>query len=145
MIWQPSFTHALIGGALIGTSASMLLVGTGRVAGISGIVAGFVASARTQLAWRVAFVAGLLAGGLIASRLVANVFPSTGALTAAKAALLVFAGVLVGIGTRIGDGCTSGHGVCGISRGSLRSFVATVTFISTGMLAVFLSHLLGAS
>jgi uncharacterized membrane protein YedE/YeeE len=121
---------SFLGGALIGVAASVLLLGAGRIAGISGIVGGLLAPRAGDAAWRAVFVTGLLLGGLglrmIDPELVRNELPrSVGAL--------VVAGLLVGFGTRLGNGCTSGHGVCGISRGSARSLVATLTFMATGI------------
>lgn len=126
---------ALFGGLLIGASASMLLALNGRVAGVSGIVGGIVHPKRGDVAWRLFFVAGLLASAAAAS----FVYPDR--LGGARVSLLtaIGAGLLVGIGARLANGCTSGHGVCGISRLSRRSLVATATFITTGALAVWLS------
>lgn len=125
---------SLVGGALIGLAASLLLLADGRIAGISGIVGGLLAPTSGDTAWRALFVAGLLLGGL-GLRLVdtALVRMDLDRSTAA----LVAAGLLVGFGTRLGNGCTSGHGVCGISRGSARSIVATVTFMATGILTAW--------
>ena len=121
---------ALLGGAIIGLAASLLMLGAGRVAGISGIVGGLLLPQAGDTAWRAVFVVGLLAGGLglrlIAPTLVTNELPRS-------VAALIVAGFLVGFGTRLGNGCTSGHGVCGISRGSMRSVVATVTFMASGI------------
>lgn len=127
----------LLGGVLIGLSAALLLWWTGRIAGISGIVAGLVRPNPGEVGWRVAFVAGLLAGGLLLAVLYpqALVFRAPGSL-----ALVACAGALVGVGTRLGSGCTSGHGVCGIGRFSPRSLVATVTFIAAGMVTVYFVH-----
>ncbi len=126
---------ALVGGALIGLSASALLLFNGRIAGISGIVGGLVQPRRGEIAWRVAFLAGLLAGGLLlAWRWPQAVAPRA---TGLPGVLMVAAGLLVGFGTQLGNGCTSGHGVCGLSRLSPRSLVAVVTFMATGMLAAF--------
>jgi uncharacterized membrane protein YedE/YeeE len=132
---------SLVGGALVGLSASALLVFTGRVAGISGIAGGLVSPRRGELGWRVAFVSGLLLGGLLVARLVpGSVLPRQGG---PPTAVLAFAGVLVGFGTQLGGGCTSGHGVCGLSRLSRRSLVAVVTFMLTGVLGAYLvQHLL---
>jgi uncharacterized membrane protein YedE/YeeE len=127
----------LASGVLIGLAASVLLLCNGRIAGISGIVGGLLRPAPGDLAWRAVFVGGLLLGG----GLLALVFPqaldvhATGSLPSTA-----LAGVLVGYGTRLGNGCTSGHGVCGISRLSIRSIVATVTFIAAGALTVYLGH-----
>ncbi|QDE84006.1 YeeE/YedE family protein [Myxococcus xanthus] len=128
----------LLGGALIGLSASLLLLANGRVAGISGVVGSLLAPVRGDVAWRVLFFAGLLAGGLLLSWLRPGSFPAPSAPSAGGLWLLAGAGLLVGFGSRLGNGCTSGHGVCGISRGSVRSIAATLTFMATGVLTVFL-------
>lgn len=130
----------LLGGALIGLSASLLLLANGRVAGISGIVGSLVAPLRGDVAWRVLFFGGLLTGGLLLAWLRPASFAAPSSLNARGIALLVAAGLLVGIGSRLGNGCTSGHGVCGISRGSTRSIAATLTFMATGVLTVFLAR-----
>jgi len=124
---------SLIGGVLIGLSGGLLLLTGGRIAGISGIVGGLMAPFESESPWRLAFVIGLLT----ASIAIFVSYPA--AFTAAEqtpAVVLIAAGLLVGIGTRIGSGCTSGHGVCGIGRLSIRSLVATVTFIAAGVLSV---------
>ena len=124
---------SLLGGALIGAASALLLVLNGRIAGISGIVGGLVdGHARGDRPWRAWFLAGLVLGGLALAWL------DPGAITASPASLpvLVVAGLLVGLGTRVGSGCTSGHGICGISRLSARSIVATLTFMGTAMLTV---------
>ena len=130
---------ALLGGALIGLGASLLMLSHGRIAGISGIFGGLFDPAGEEKGFRLSFLAGLLLAGVLA-RLV---HPST--LPTATPGLVVggVAGLLVGFGTQLGSGCTSGHGVCGLSRLSKRSLVATLTFIATGMLTVAL--LRGAS
>jgi uncharacterized membrane protein YedE/YeeE len=133
-----SILLSLLGGALIGLSASLLLLANGRVAGISGVVGSLVSPTRGDVAWRVLFFAGLLAGGLLLSWLRPQSFPAPASSSPGGFAMLVAAGLLVGYGTRLGNGCTSGHGVCGISRGSLRSIAATLTFMATGALTVFL-------
>lgn len=133
-----SILFPLLGGALIGLSASLLLLANGRVAGISGMVGSLLAPARSDISWRVLFFGGLLAGGLLLAWLHPAAFAPPASLSAGKAALLGAAGLLVGFGTRLGNGCTSGHGVCGISRGSVRSLAATLTFMATGVLTVFL-------
>ena len=115
---------SLAGGALIGASASLLLRAEGRVAGISGIVSG-IFGAR----WRAMFVVGLLVGGV----LMRIVRPSSFGASVVSLPLAIVAGLIVGIGTKLGGGCTSGHGVCGISRLSKRSIVATGTFMATGI------------
>jgi uncharacterized membrane protein YedE/YeeE len=130
---------ALAGGALIGLAASLLLVAAGRIAGISGITGGLLFPARGDVRWRALFVLGLVSAGAGAALLAPG---SIGASPRSYAALAI-AGLLVGVGTRLGNGCTSGHGVCGISRFAPRSIAATVVFMSTGMLAVLLTRWLG--
>ena len=131
---------ALAGGALIGLAVGLFALLNGRIAGISGILGGLVRPSRGDVGWRVAFVAGMIGAPLV-YRLIAALPPSR--IDAGYGALLV-AGFLVGIGTRYGAGCTSGHGVCGISRLSLRSLVATLLFMGAGVATVFvLRHLLG--
>lgn len=131
------------GGMLIGLSAALFLFGLGRIAGVSGIFGGLLLRKRGDSAWRLAFVLGLLAGGFIMASFAPQLF--TVAIDRSLATVVV-AGLLVGVGTRMGNGCTSGHGVCGISRGSPRSLVATVTFVATGILTVFLTqHVFGGT
>jgi hypothetical protein len=135
---------SLAGGVLIGISASLLMFLNGRVAGISGIVAGlFTNPSTTEKVWRFAFVFGLIAGGLAyASIFPVNILPREGVNTT----LLVAGGLLVGFGTAMGGGCTSGHGVCGMSRFSLRSILATLTFLVSGIVTVYLvQHVIGAA
>ncbi len=132
---------ALAGGIMIGVSASVLLLVTGRIAGISGIAGGLVQPARHDALWRLLFLAGLVVG-VLAWQVVrpGDVTPTF------DAALPVIAlgGLLVGFGTRIGGGCTSGHGVCGMGRRSLRSFVATAIFLVTAGATVFaVRHAIG--
>ena len=126
--------YALLGGVLIGCAAGLFLILNGRIAGISGIVAGILVP-KEGVPWRLAFVAGLLAGGLGLSLFYPAAFPSE--VDSDKLKLIV-AGLLVGVGTRLGGGCTSGHGVCGIPRMSGRSFVATLSFMAAGMATVFI-------
>ena len=131
---------SLAGGLLIGLATAMFLLLSGRIAGISGIVGGLLRPVKGDVAWRVAFVAGLLAAPLVFS--IAAPLPQVH--IEAGTATLVAAGLLVGVGTRYGSGCTSGHGVCGLSRGSPRSIVATLSFMAAGFLTVFLvRHFLG--
>jgi hypothetical protein len=132
---------ALGGGLLIGLSAVLLLYLNGRIAGISGILNGVLVRQAGDTAWRVAFIVGMLAGGGAFWWLTPHAFaPRQGF----PVGLLLVAGFLVGFGTRLGSGCTSGHGVCGLGRRSLRSLVATVTFVGCGMLTVYvMRHLLG--
>ena len=133
------YIQALAGGALIGLAAVLLLWLNGRIAGISGIVNGAFTRDLSESGWRIAFVVGLIAGGLSyqfftgESLIQRDAFPTWMTATA---------GLLVGFGTRLGSGCTSGHGVCGVSRLSARSITATVTFVVVGMLvATLLSRL----
>ncbi|MDY0055400.1 MAG: YeeE/YedE family protein [Methyloversatilis sp.] len=132
---------SLAGGVLIGLSAALLILGSGRVAGISGIVGGLLRPGGPDTTWRLAFLGGLLAAPLL-WRLFAAL-PE--AQPVAGGGLLVVAGLLVGIGTRYGSGCTSGHGVCGLSRLSPRSLAATLAFMGAGFATVYVvRHLLGA-
>lgn len=142
MIDWANFTPwaSLAGGALIGLAAALFVLFNGRVAGISGILGGLLQWPKGDIAWRVAFLLGLIAApavyGLFAPLPTVRVDAGT--------ATLVAAGLLVGIGTRYGSGCTSGHGVCGLSRLSPRSLVATVAFMAAGFAAVFIvRHLIG--
>jgi uncharacterized membrane protein YedE/YeeE len=129
-----SVASAVLGGALIGAAASLLLVVSGRVAGISGILGGLLDRPHGDVAWRVAFLGGMLVAGLLMQAFAAGVI---GAPAVASPGLLAVAGLLVGFGTRLGNGCTSGHGVCGMSRLSPRSMVATAVFMSVGIAATF--------
>lgn len=131
---------ALFGGALIGLAASLFMLFNGRIAGVSGIVAGLLRPNGSGIVWRVAFIAGLV----VAPLLYRAFFTLPESHIDTSTVVLAMAGVLVGIGTRYGSGCTSGHGVCGLSRLSLRSLVATVVFMFFGFLTVFLMrHLMG--
>ena len=135
-----SFATPLAGGLLIGIAASLLLYLLGRIAGISGILWGAV-SGQPDNAWRWLFVLGLLAGPLLYHQAANVPFPSA---SQAPGWLTVVAGLLVGLGVKLGSGCTSGHGVCGLGRLSLRSLAATLTFMATGMATVYLTrHVLG--
>ncbi len=136
-----SFTPwtALAGGLLVGLAAALLVLFDGRVAGISGIVGGLLRPVRGEVGWRAAFVAGLVLAPLAWRGFAAL----PGLHVAAGTPALVAAGLLVGLGTRYGSGCTSGHGVCGLSRGSRRSLAATAAFMASGFVAVFVvRHLL---
>ena len=131
---------SLEGGVLIGVATALLLTFNGRIAGISGIVGGLLKPAKGDIAWRVAFVAGLVLSPLVFS--IAAPLPHVH--IEASHFVLILAGLLVGIGTRYGSGCTSGHGVCGLSRRSPRSMVATIVFMLAGFVTVFLvRHLFG--
>ncbi|MCA9609468.1 MAG: YeeE/YedE family protein [Myxococcales bacterium] len=127
------------GGILIGLSATILLLFNGRVAGISGIFAGAVIPAG-DARWRLAFVGGLLAGGLAMYLLYPQLFVVDYDRTLP---MVIAAGLIVGLGTRMGSGCTSGHGVCGLSRISARSLVAVLTFMATGAITVLLVRMVG--
>jgi uncharacterized membrane protein YedE/YeeE len=138
-----SFTPgaALIGGFVIGIAASMLVLLNGRIAGIAGIIGGLLRPTTGEVGWRLAFVAGLVAAPILYS--IAVTLPTIS--VDASYPTIVFAGFLVGIGTRYGSGCTSGHGVCGISRLSMRSIVATSAFMITGFATVYIvRHVIGA-
>jgi len=124
----------LAGGILIGLAVAVLLLFDGRLAGISGIVAGLVRPLPGEWAWRALFVVGLLAGGLFARA----VDPDAIGPMQASLPVLAVAGALVGFGTRLAGGCTSGHGVCGVSRGAARSIAATATFLCVAALVVLL-------
>ena len=124
---------ALSGGVLIGLAAAMFVLFNGRIAGISGIIGGVFRPKAGDLAWRVAFLAGILA----APWLFQVVGPLPAVEVEAGSGMLILAGLLVGVGTRYGAGCTSGHGVCGLSRLSPRSLVATVSFMLAGFATVF--------
>ena len=138
----PAWIRGWVGGLLIGSSALLLMASQGKIAGISGVVGGLLAPAATgQRAWRLQFVAGLLVGALlvqwVTGRWVTTAIP-------ASLGLMVVAGVVVGVGTRMGNGCTSGHGVCGLGRRSPRSLVAVMVFMSVAVATVFVSrHVLG--
>jgi uncharacterized membrane protein YedE/YeeE len=129
-----SWIFALAGGGLIGGAAALLFLTHGRIAGISGIVGSLLPPAATDRDWRLAFVAGLLVAGVVGARLV----PAAVGASVRGLPLVVLAGLLVGFGTRMGSGCTSGHGVCGLSRWSSRSMVAVATFMVTGAIAAWL-------
>ena len=131
---------ALSGGVLIGLAAAMFALLNGRIAGISGVIGGLLKPAKGDVAWRAAFILGLVGAPLV--YLLFAVLPTL-QIDAGYGALAV-AGLLVGIGTRYGSGCTSGHGVCGLSRLSPRSLVATAAFMGAGFLTVFvIRHLSG--
>lgn len=127
--------NALIGGVLIGVAVSLMLVFNGRVTGISGIISGILKPQKGDFLWRFLFVLGLLTGGLFLKIYLPDTFQLR---SSAQMIDYAFGGVLVGFGTLLGNGCTSGHGVCGISRMSVRSILATITFISFGILSLFI-------
>ena len=124
-----SIINAIMGGVLIGIAASFLLLSKGRIAGISGVLGSILQSWDKNSSWRLSFLLGLFAGGV----LLVLFSPQMIVEPQERSLLLVaVAGALVGYGTRLGNGCTSGHGVCGLSRFSARSLVATMTFMATG-------------
>lgn len=130
---------SLAGGVLVGLASALFILLSGRVLGISGILGGLIRPRRGDAGWRIAFVAGLLAAPAVWALFAQPVAPRI----EAGPALLVVAGLLVGWGTRYGSGCTSGHGVCGLSRLSPRSLVATLAFMGAGFATVFIArHLL---
>ena len=127
---------SLAGGAIIGLGTALLILLNGRLAGISGVLGGLLRPLKSDIGWRLAFILGLIAAPL-AYQLV-HALPV--ATINAKVSVLVIAGLLVGIGTRYGAGCTSGHGVCGLSRLSARSLVATLIFMAAGFITVFVAR-----
>lgn len=134
------WVEPLAGGVLIGLSATLLLWLNGRIAGISGIVNGLTSAPASDRGWRLAFLVGLLLAGGLALHAFSSMPPRENF----PRMVLIVAGLLVGIGTGIGNGCTSGHGVCGLGRLSLRSLIAVLVFMATAMLTVFVvRHVLG--
>lgn len=128
--------NALLGGALIGLAVSIMLLFNGKVTGISGILGGIMNPKTPDKSWRIIFIIGLLFGGLILRAIASDqVFAIN---TKVSNIDYIIAGFLVGFGTLLGNGCTSGHGVCGISRFSARSMIATVVFIFSGIISVLL-------
>lgn len=132
---EPEWIYSLIGGTLIGVAVSVMLLFNGKVTGVSGILGQAVISRQSGGGWRWFFLAGLLVGGFLLPVLFSD--PFRGQVDSSWI-LKIFAGLLVGFGTSLGSGCTSGHGVCGISRLSVRSIVATVVFIAAGVFTVWL-------
>ncbi|NOI29668.1 YeeE/YedE family protein [Vibrio coralliilyticus] len=126
---------SLIGGAFLGLSATMLLMINGKVAGISGVVNGILSPKRNDLFWRLLFLIGMVAGGALSVIVIGVEIPSTESI---PTFVLVIAGLMVGFGTRLGNGCTSGHGICGVGRLSLRSIVATAIFMLVAALTVYI-------
>ncbi len=132
----------LLGGAMIGLAAAMLMLLTGRIAGISGIFGGLLTSDANDRGWRIAFIAGLIAAPLLSSFFTGAALPSPA--MPASLIVIVIAGLLVGFGSRMGGGCTSGHGVCGTARLSTRSLVATAVFMATAIITVaVVRHMIG--
>jgi uncharacterized membrane protein YedE/YeeE len=132
--------EALFGGILIGLSASLAHAGARQVAGVSGLLGGLLRGPRRPLGFGLWFIAGLVLGGLLIVRLLPSLGPVVSSLAPRSLVWILAAGLLVGFGTRLGSGCTSGHGVCGISRLSLRSVVATCVFMATAAVVVLLTR-----
>ena len=128
--------HSLVGGVLIGVAASILILFNGKIAGISGILGGVLKFKAEDVGWRLLFLLGLLVSPVIYSIFFAlpKVTVHSGHWT------VLTAGLLVGLGARYGSGCTSGHGICGLSRLSVRSLVATITFMLAGVVTVYITH-----
>ena len=136
--------HSLAGGALIGLAASLLLLANGQIAGISGIL-GNLLTREGRAPWRLAFLAGMVLSPLLLWSVMAEVAPATVQtpdIDTQTVARLLVGGFLVGLGTRLANGCTSGHGVCGLARFSLRSLVAVITFMGAGFVTVALWRLI---
>ncbi|MGI0482144.1 YeeE/YedE family protein [Geminocystis sp. CENA526] len=134
MTIEPSWIYGLIGGILIGISATILLAFNGRIAGISGMINGVLEFKPSEI-WRVFFLGGMLLGGIIYEYLLP--FPKTPTYDVLVIPMIL-GGFLVGFGTRMGNGCTSGHGVCGLGRLSVRSFTAVISFLASGMVTVYI-------
>ncbi len=135
-----AYIPSLSGGLLIGLAAAMFVLLNGRIAGISGILGGLLQADKGDKIWRVLFLLGMVAAPFVYRM----AFTLPAVTIEAGTVQLIIAGLLVGIGTRYASGCTSGHGVCGISRGSIRSVAATLTFMMAGFITVYLTrHLLG--
>jgi uncharacterized protein len=130
---------SILGGVGIGVAAGLLFLIEGRIAGVSGMLTRGLDPSESERAWRLVFLAGLAAGGAIVGAIV----PGTLSAYDGSTALLAAAGALVGIGARIANGCTSGHGLCGVARGSRRSLAAVATFMGTGMATVLVVSALG--
>lgn len=134
---------ALLGGLLIGSAATLTLWANGRIAGISGILSGVIVPRGRDAIWRLLFVLGLLSGALAYALLRGQPTPLD---LQVGPGLTIVAGLLVGFGTRLGSGCTSGHGICGLARFSRRSFTATLTFMLVAIITVFvMRHLIGGT
>lgn len=130
-----------IGGIIIGVASVLMLWGSGRITGISGIFGGLLTPAQGDIGWRAAFIAGLVIGGLLWKAITGNPLPIE---LQTSLPIMLLAGLLVGFGTRLGSGCTSGHGVCGIGRLSPRSMVAVLIFIATAIAATYVTrHVVG--
>lgn len=136
-----SIINSLLGGLFIGLSSGLMIILTGRIAGISGILGGLLTLKPGDASWRGLFIIGLIMGGLLFQLLTRNEIAFESHVSTP---IIILAGLLVGFGTRLGSGCTSGHGVCGIARFSKRSIIATCIFMSSAMLTLYLSrHVIG--
>ncbi len=130
---------SLLGGVLAGAASALFILNNGRIAGISGILGGLLNPRKDDIIWRIAFLLGLIAAPTITFMFM----PAPEVTIEAETATLIIAGILVGVGTRYGSGCTSGHGICGLSRLSPRSLIATLSFMAAGMAVVFvMRHIL---
>ena len=130
---------SLLGGILAGTASALFILNNGRIAGISGILGGLLSPRKDDIIWRIAFLLGLIAAPTVTFMFM----PAPEVTIEAETATLIIAGILVGVGTRYGSGCTSGHGICGLSRLSPRSLIATLTFMAAGIAVVFvMRHIL---
>ncbi len=130
---------SLLGGVLAGAASALFILNNGRIAGISGILGGLLNPRKDDIIWRIAFVLGLIAAPTVTFMFM----PAPEVTIEAETATLLIAGILVGVGTRYGSGCTSGHGICGLSRLSPRSLIATLSFMAAGMAVVFvMRHIL---
>lgn len=139
-VTNSAYIYGLLGGLLIGTAAAMFVLLNGRIAGISGILGGLIQAAKGDKIWRLMFLLGMM----VSPYLYQIVSDLPAVTIEADSAQLIIAGLLVGLGTSYASGCTSGHGVCGISRGSIRSIAATLTFMMAGIITVYLTrHLIG--
>jgi uncharacterized protein len=141
MIDTANFTPglSLLGGVLAGAASALFILNNGRIAGISGILGGLLNPRKDDIIWRIAFLLGLIA----APTFTFMFMPAPEVTIEAETATLIIAGILVGVGTRYGSGCTSGHGICGLSRLSPRSLIATLTFMAAGIAIVFvMRHIL---
>lgn len=138
-----SYTTVLFGGALIGISSVLLFLFNGRIAGICGIAFSLMATSLDKNIWRIVFLLGLVIGSLMYHFISGAPFPDA---PDTSLPLLIIAGLLVGYGTSMGNGCTSGHGISGLSRLSLRSLVATLTFMGSAIVTLYIfKHILGAA
>lgn len=133
--------ESLVGGAIIGFASVFMMIMFGRVAGVSGIIGSLFKLPKNDIAWRLSFLFGIISSGFIFSNFIDKTLLINNS-NLSNYALVILAGVLVGFGTRLGSGCTSGHGICGISRLSKRSIVATCVFLGVAMLTVFIMKLI---